>query len=361
MGAYDGTNQWGLAAGHPWGFGGGSADKKNWITDGIAVQSMGFGNDYKINATSLDSDGFTFNISATNGTAYVLNYMLLGGSDISVKVGVMSVTTGTGSQSFTPLSFTPKAMICCGGISNQTTGESGNANWSLGIATSSSNRYNISQHGSATNPTQEGRMLISTKWGGRLVPNKTVGYDWDFTSMDGSGWTINKTTSTGATIDQGYIALGGTAQYYLTSFTQKTSTGTQARTGFGFSPVGLFFAGAQGASSASIVADAGLTIGAASGTTARAVISGTAYDNFSNNTSACSRQSNAAIIQAGHIASPGSSTTTTVDAEADLNSLDSDGYTENWTTADATAREFVVLGIGSAASTTNTSRMMGFF
>ena len=35
---------------------------------------------------------------------------------------------------------------------------------------------------------------------------------------------------------------------------------------------------------------------------------------------------------------------------ADLSSFDSDGYTLNWSTADATAREFVALAVGSTAA-----------
>jgi hypothetical protein len=52
----------------------------------------------------------------------------------------------------------------------------------------------------------------------------------------------------------------------------------------------------------------------------------------------------------------------TVDAEADLNSFDADGYTLGWTTADATAREFVAVSMGStvaAAASGETMMMMG--
>jgi hypothetical protein len=38
------------------------------------------------------------------------------------------------------------------------------------------------------------------------------------------------------------------------------------------------------------------------------------------------------------------------DAEADLNSLDSDGFTLNWSTADAVAREFFYLAMGDTAA-----------
>ena len=40
----------------------------------------------------------------------------------------------------------------------------------------------------------------------------------------------------------------------------------------------------------------------------------------------------------------------TTDAEADLSSFDPDGYTLNWTTADAVAREFIGLSMGSESA-----------
>jgi hypothetical protein len=40
--------------------------------------------------------------------------------------------------------------------------------------------------------------------------------------------------------------------------------------------------------------------------------------------------------------------TPTTEAIADLVTLDSDGWTVNWTTADATAREILALAIGDA-------------
>jgi hypothetical protein len=49
----------------------------------------------------------------------------------------------------------------------------------------------------------------------------------------------------------------------------------------------------------------------------------------------------------------------TTDAEADLNSFDADGFTLNWSTADATAREFIYLAFGSdAGAPAATPRML---
>jgi hypothetical protein len=46
-----------------------------------------------------------------------------------------------------------------------------------------------------------------------------------------------------------------------------------------------------------------------------------------------------------------STATSTTDAEADLSSLDSDGFTLDWTTADAVAREFIFTAFGSSSDT----------
>ena len=49
--------------------------------------------------------------------------------------------------------------------------------------------------------------------------------------------------------------------------------------------------------------------------------------------------------------------TPSTNAEADLTTLDSDGFTVNWTTADATAREFYYLLLGSSAAAAQTVDM----
>lgn len=49
-------------------------------------------------------------------------------------------------------------------------------------------------------------------------------------------------------------------------------------------------------------------------------------------------------------------TSVTVNAEAALSSFDSDGFTLNWTTADATARYFGYVAIGANAVVTGTKK-----
>ena len=43
--------------------------------------------------------------------------------------------------------------------------------------------------------------------------------------------------------------------------------------------------------------------------------------------------------------------TATIDAEADLTSLDPDGFTVNWTTNDAVATEILYMGSGATSPT----------
>ncbi len=117
------------------------------------------------------------------------------------------------------------------------------------------------------------------------------------------------------------------------TFTQKTSTGTQAISGLGFAPeMILFFSSgalASGAYEASHRAMYGMSIGTAAG------------DNGSVSTSSQDAQTTGAHKSTGRAAQKAITFCQyddTVVAEADLDSIDSDGFTLDWTTADANAR-----------------------
>lgn len=121
--------------------------------------------------------------------------------------------------------------------------------------------------------------------------------------------------------------------------TQKTSTGTKATTGLGFAPGALIVAGigktnVAGASQN----DDYLSIGAYDGTIHAAWWRGS--KSSQNPTSTATRYVTDKILT--HSQPP-----STTDAEASVASLDSDGFTLNWTTADATARAFGYLAIQS--------------
>jgi hypothetical protein len=64
---------------------------------------------------SMDADGFTVNFATANATAYVINFIALGGSDLTnVAVKSWTTPTATGNQSQTGVGFQPDALVFIG-------------------------------------------------------------------------------------------------------------------------------------------------------------------------------------------------------------------------------------------------------
>lgn len=298
--------------------------------------------------TSLDSDGFTLNYTTASAAATRVGYIALAGSDITnVKVGSVTITNGTGSQSFTGVGFQPKMLFLVGTSNSNLEGSSvGNVNPSIGFALSSSQQACVaitSQSGPTTSNTWG---VLRSDRCHDSIPSTGGNRSASLTSMDSDGFTINKVESTGADTIVYYLALGGTFQAKIGVETQKTSTGTKATTGVGFQPKILVFGSTQRVADSTVTADAFLTLGTGDGSS-EAVMANTDHDNLGT-TQTGKSYSNAKVLRHITVGSGASPTITTV-SEADLSSLDSDGFTLDWTTADGTAREFFYLGLAAAA------------
>jgi hypothetical protein len=281
---------------------------------------------------SMDAAGFTINFTTGFATADVINYLAIGGSDVTnAAIISMASQAGTGNQSATGAGFKPSAVILIGqqAISGQ--------NWGIGFGVSASSRgaTSFGYHSSTgfTDTYQRTNRCYA------LVNNDAVVREADFVSLDASGFTLNWLT---AAIGQNLYALclaGG--QYFAGSFLQATGTGNQSTTGVGFRPTGVLMTGAHHAASSTVVTGADLCsmIGAASGTANRAV---TVYQSGADAVS---------LLDRSHVyAAYNTDSTPTLQARADLASFDASGFTLNYGTADATAREVIFFAMGSAAA-----------
>ena len=136
-----------------------------------------------------------------------------------------------------------------------------------------------------------------------------------------------------------YIALKGTYQAKLGTFTQKTSSGTQAYAGVGFAPEALLLWSTSRVVSGTVTVDPKLSLGVALSPSNRRAAAVAEDNNDPSITDSHASETKCLVhLTAG---------TPTVDAEADLSSFDADGFTLDWTTADAVARES--RGIGRAS------------
>ena len=298
---------------------------------------------------SMDSDGFTVNWTTVDATARIITYLALGGDLSSANVGTFDTTANsTGNKSITGVGFKPDCVLLIPtGIATSWPVLAGNnTRPGLGMMTASDQgvssvswpgaaaALNISKSVQATNEVAENVTVAS---GSNSSHNTQASY----VSMDSDGFTINITHIEATGTSTAYIALKG-GRFKIGSFNQATSTGNQVKTGIGFQPVALLMTSInKTTNNAAIQAPATLSLGiGVSGSSEAITISSTST---SSPTSASSDIGSTQIIKM--MTAGGASPTT--QAAATLSSLDTDGWTLNWGTADATAREIIYLAIGS--------------
>lgn len=293
---------------------------------------------------SWDATSFTLNYT-TVGSARRFYYLALGGSDLSVFLDqINSPTSVSSSEAYTGVGFQPKCILPFSGASAST--DELSCRMSIGAGTGASARWvsAISTKDDA-NPTVVCSRQIETE----VINNVFDDADLlvaDLVSLDSDGYTLDWSTVAGTSRRVTVVCLGGSAQFAVGTETAKiTTTGTKATTGVGFQPSAMLAVSQCAAASASIQSTYRYTIGAATSSTER----GTVWvGNEDGQTSADASRRNVTTHMLTQYTE--NQTTPTADAEADLDSFDSDGFTLDWTTVDSTAREFGYLAIGVAAA-----------
>lgn len=290
-----------------------------------------------LSSADLDSFGagsFTLDFT-TAGSAYSIGYLAIGGADVNAYIGNFAGQGTTGSQAITGVGFQPTAVLFHSSDLSTTqwgTVANGTVSGFFGCATASTEEWAMAwDHRSINSTTNDSRQTASNC----LLEGDTATGLADFTSMDSDGFTVNWTTA-----DDSYyyfVAING-VDAFAGNNTQKTSTGTQAYTGVGFQPDVLLMMGTDDAVLDTSRTDIwGHSIGATDATSEFAIW-------YGENRSTGSDMSQAAdeTIQSYNAGTP------TLNAEANISSFDSDGYTLNWGAADATARYHFILALADA-------------
>lgn len=328
--------------------------RDTFVLSSVNVSGGVLSRDMTADFVSMDAGGFTLHYSvAAAGTNYIVHYWALGGSDITgVWAGPINAPTVTGNQAYTGPGFQPDCLLLLTNTQGTIPRSDLGFKTCLGVTdgTSSAVAYVHEQNALPTNIRslqKTGEVIHTYNFSGA---DNTVA---SLTSMDATGFTLNYSVVQATARGVLALALQG-GQYWVGTDTQKTSTGTKAKTGAGFAPTGLLLFGTNRATSAALDDTlASLSIGASDGTN-----EGCAWVGSTDNVSTTDENSATVTDKIlRHATNP-----STTNAEADLSSLDADGYTLNWSTADATAREFVALAVGSASAggaTKNTMLLMG--
>ena len=292
--------------------------------------------------TSWDSTDFTLNWTTNNATAYVIHYLAIGGG-VSARVVDWTTRESPGSQSVATVGFAPDLVIHAhvGGFTSAIPASVAVAGVGLGVMTADGDEWalaTLSRDASERSDTQRYQqtdaclVVINT--------DQLVDKEASFVSMDGDGFTVDFSTAEAGAYRVLSLALRG-LEANAGSFSKATAAApaSQAVTGVGFRPRALLLSSFQGIAQASPVAHARFGLGATDGTT-----EGSSAFQDSNGAEPASVDG---IDKTSKLFLKVDNATPSIDAEADLTSLDSDGFTLRWSGNDAVAAELLYLALGA--------------
>jgi subtilisin-like proprotein convertase family protein len=291
-----------------------------------------------------DATSFTLNWTTNDSRAYTIHYLLIAGSDVSAKVLNWQMPTATGNFAVTGIGFQPTAVIHIhtgSGFTATPPASAVNSGFGLSVMDFGGTQWAtemFSVNGTTGGDTQRAQATdaaIYTIDSGLNVTKKA-----SLVSMDTDGFTLNFTTANANAAQVFSLALFN-VNVKAGNFTKTTAAApvSQSITGTGFAPKAVFFHSFQDVTQAAPVANSRMSYGASDGVTEGS--SAFADLDLANPTNfqAIDKTSKAFMkVDNG---------TATIDAEADLTSLDADGFTVNWTTNDAVATEMLYMGFAN--------------
>ena len=295
---------------------------------------------------SLDSNGFTLSWAQASGGAYLIHFIAIGGSDITnTSVGEFVIDNTGLSNMGIDTGFKPDfVFMISNGVRDivNTPAYPYPANLSLGFGSGPNNQgvVNIfSNNGSATSATcsrQRTDHIVS------LVNSNCNSFVLaKLFSMYENGFSLTKVDSNATEQTVYYLAIKG-GSWNVGSFNKKTSAGTQPVPlgDVDFVPNGLMLFSRNQTTNSNVTSNADFSIGAASGATNRGAV-GVSGPDGAIALSPDRRTLTNKIFT--HINGTGG----TLVNEADLTSFDNEGFTLNWTNADANANEILYWAVGS--------------
>lgn len=288
-----------------------------------------------VTSSAAGNGSFAINVTTAASASVDVYYIAIGGDDITANAGTFNSPTSTGNQAITGVGFTPRLVLLSNSLAS-TSGpfQTGSA-MMLGAATGASQWVASYEGSNLATPSVEDRYYNTDRV---LAPTDGTS-SAAFVSNDSDGFTINYTVAIVAKTF-GYLALGGAAQYYLGSFASAVTTGNQSVTGVGFRPKLELFSGNSHTAIGSTT-HSRMVMGMAASSSAQRVYGMSATDTRPGNSESVSLRSTSKCI----LHASGALTT---DADAAFVSQDADGFTVNWTTADASARVNLFIAIGAA-------------
>lgn len=293
----------------------------------------------QIDFVAFTSDGFTLDMETDDDIAHIVFYEAFGGADLTnVFIKEFTTRSTAGSQSITGVGFQPEAIaLYCAGNINAPADSEPTVSIGIGVATSTTARGAVAIRADDNDTAGDTSHGQATDACLLIVNNAGATTKADLSSFDADGFSLSYSAASAVLYCWAICWLGG--DYKVGQITQKTSTGNEAYTGVGFVPAGVSFLSTNDASNSDQEAEWRLSIGAGQSSTARGCIWSGSVDAADPTQSDKNLDTGAAIkmMTAG---------TPTTEAVADFYTRDADGFTLNWTTADATARTIIYMAFG---------------
>lgn len=300
--------------------------------------------------TSWDSTNVSLNWTSNDSNAYVIHYIVIGGSSVSAKAVAWKIPPSTGNVSVTGVGFQPGIVLhaMAGTAATSLPYSGGTFVFNLGAMDSSGNQWaSVDEEADNSNPSDGCReqltnsiiAVVNTCNDGAL--NTKASY----VSMDADGFTTNFSLVNGS---QAYIfslALAGIPAK-AGAFTKTTSAAPASQTvsGTGFQPALVMLKSVQATTSSSSNFNARSGFGASDGVTEAAGAHASLYGAGTTDVDTIDK-TNKVFVKVDN-------SSRTINAEADLTGFTSDGFTLNWTTNDAVATQlgYVAFGVPTGFS-----------
>jgi hypothetical protein len=303
--------------------------------------------------TSCNTDGFTINWAVSEARADIINYIAIGGSDVTnVKAGTFTLAASTGIQNITGVGFQPDFAMFLWGFTEAVDTASAGLEMGMGFAD-----YNNNQ-GSILNCVKDAETTNKTKYSLQRTDNvillSSTACAIDalaaFNGFSPDGFSLNVSDAPAAATPIFYLAIKG-GSYAVGNFLQPTATGVQTISGTGFQPnLVVLFSHNQAAGTA-LTAPSTFSIGAANATTSRAGVWGQSRNVDPSNAAVYTDNSKIMIMRT--LSRTGGAGT--INAQADFYGFTSDGFQLNWTTADTTQRQIIYWALGPSPTFNQTA------
>jgi hypothetical protein len=296
--------------------------------------------------TGRTATNFALNWTANDSQPVVIHYLAIGGPQVTAKLNMWVSSTATGNRSITGVGFRPETVLhfYAGAAYLGPAGTSQfNGIFGLGAMDRNGGQWatQISDwDGNTTTLTSRGQQTDSAIFMYADGSQAAVTKEASYVSMDNDGFTVNFSA---ANANAGLIcslSLAG-LRAKVGNFNKATAAApaSQGVTGTGFRPGAVLLSSYQMAAQTGAVSEANMSygIGASDGST-EASSAFTSADNVGTTVVDGIDKTSKVFVKMN---------TPPVDAEADMTSLDSNGFTLNWTTNDGVASQFGYWALGA--------------